>query len=66
VIAPTISISREAVCAKTQTIVLYGDGETVAVTAEKDGGRFLLVSGKTIGEPVCLVWPHRHEPKKKI
>ncbi len=40
-----------------ETIVLYGDGEEVVVTAEKDGVRFLLISGKPIGEPVAWYGP---------
>jgi redox-sensitive bicupin YhaK (pirin superfamily) len=47
---------RSCVCGN-GTIVLYGDGEKVAVTAEKDGVRFLLVSGKPIGEPVAWYGP---------
>jgi redox-sensitive bicupin YhaK (pirin superfamily) len=47
---------RSCLCGN-ETIVLYGDGEEVAVTAEKDGVRFLLVSGKPIGEPVAWYGP---------
>jgi redox-sensitive bicupin YhaK (pirin superfamily) len=47
---------RSCLCGD-ETIVLYGDGEEVAVTAEKDGVRFLLVSGKPIGEPVAWYGP---------
>jgi hypothetical protein len=39
------------------TIVLYGDGDEVSVTSEKNGVRFLLVSGKPIGEPVSWYGP---------
>ena len=39
------------------TIVLYGDGDEVTVTSEKDGVRFLLVSGRPIGEPVAWYGP---------
>ncbi len=38
------------------TLVLYGDGEEVQITAESEL-RFLLVSGKPIGEPVAWYGP---------
>jgi len=47
---------RSCLCGN-ETIVLYGDGEEVAVTAGKDGVRFLLISGKPIGEPVAWYGP---------
>ena len=39
------------------TLVLYGDGDGVSVTSEKSGVRFLLVSGRPIGEPVAWYGP---------
>ncbi len=39
------------------TIVLYGVGDEVSVTPEKNGVRFLLVSGRPIGEPVAWYGP---------
>jgi redox-sensitive bicupin YhaK (pirin superfamily) len=47
---------RSCLCGD-ETIVLYSDGEEVVVTAEKDGVRFLLVSGKSIGQPVAWYGP---------
>jgi redox-sensitive bicupin YhaK (pirin superfamily) len=38
-------------------LVLFGDGEAVTVRAEDDGVRFLLISGKPIGEPVAWYGP---------
>jgi redox-sensitive bicupin YhaK (pirin superfamily) len=38
-------------------VVLYGDGDQVSVTPDKDGIRFLLVSGRPIGEPVVWYGP---------
>jgi hypothetical protein len=38
-------------------LVLYGEGDELAVTAEEEGVRFLLVSGKPIGEPVAWYGP---------
>jgi redox-sensitive bicupin YhaK (pirin superfamily) len=39
------------------TLVLFDDGEQVSVSTEKDPLRFLLVSGKPIGEPVAWYGP---------
>lgn len=39
------------------TLVLYGDGEAVRVEADEQPVRFLLVSGKPIGEPVAWYGP---------
>ena len=40
-----------------ETLVHYGEGDAVSVTAEKEPVRFLLVSGKPIGEPVSWYGP---------
>jgi redox-sensitive bicupin YhaK (pirin superfamily) len=40
-----------------RTVAVYGDGESVAVTAGPDGVRFLLVSGRPLGEPVAWYGP---------
>ena len=37
--------------------VLYGDGEGIGIAAGGDGVRFLLVSGRPIGEPVAWYGP---------
>ncbi len=39
------------------TLALFGDGEKVSLTAGAAGVRFLLVSGKPIGEPVAWGGP---------
>jgi len=39
------------------TLALFGDGTSVAVTTDKKPVRFLLVSGKPIGEPVAWYGP---------
>jgi len=39
------------------TLVHYGDGDAVTVTAGPEGVRFLLVSGRPIGEPVAWYGP---------
>jgi hypothetical protein len=49
-------LKRSCVCGN-ETIIHYGDGEEVSVSAEKKRVRFLLVSGKPIGEPVAWYGP---------
>jgi hypothetical protein len=39
------------------TVVLYGDGDRVVVSSGTDGVRFLLFSGRPIGEPVAWYGP---------
>ncbi len=39
------------------TLVLFGDGEQLVVSTEKEPVRFLLISGKPIGEPVAWYGP---------
>ncbi|MHB1024479.1 MAG: pirin family protein [Desulfobacteria bacterium] len=40
-----------------ESLVSYGEGDTVSITAEKAAVRFLLVSGKPIEEPVAWYGP---------
>jgi redox-sensitive bicupin YhaK (pirin superfamily) len=47
---------RRCAC-RAEELVLYGDGEEVSVTAEDRPVRFLLVSGRPIGEPVAWYGP---------
>jgi hypothetical protein len=47
---------RQCACGA-ETLVLYGDGDEVAVTTKKSPVRFLLVSGRPIGEPVAWYGP---------
>jgi len=49
-------LKRSCICGN-ETIIHYGDGDEVSVTSEKNGVRFLLVSGKPIGEPVAWYGP---------
>jgi len=49
-------LKRDCLCGN-ETIVLYGDGDKVSVTPGKNGIRFLLVSGRPIGEPVAWYGP---------
>ena len=44
-------------CSGPETLVHYGEGDAVSITAEKEPVRFLLVSGKPIGEPVAWYGP---------
>lgn len=39
------------------TLVLFDDGDEIAVSAEKEAVRFLLVAGRPIGEPVAWYGP---------
>ncbi len=39
------------------TIVLFADGDEIMVSTEEQGVRFLLISGKPIGEPVAWYGP---------
>ncbi len=43
---------RRCICGD-RTIVLYGDGDEVAIAAPASPVRFLLISGRPIGEPVA-------------
>ena len=47
----------EAVCAENGTVLLFDDGDRVAIKAGADGARFLLVSGKPLGEPIAWGGP---------
>ncbi len=47
---------RRCVCGD-RTIILYGDGDEVAVAAPDSPVRFLLISGLPIGEPVAWYGP---------
>ena len=38
-------------------LVLFSDGDQVMVSTEKDPVRFLLISGKPIGEPIAWYGP---------
>ena len=47
----------DTVCAEHGTVVLLGDGDEVAVRAGESGARFLLVSGRPLGEPIAWGGP---------
>ena len=49
-------MERQCLC-RPRSLVLYGEGDAVTVTAEKEAVRFLLASGKPIGEPVAWYGP---------
>jgi redox-sensitive bicupin YhaK (pirin superfamily) len=40
-----------------RSLVLFGDGDRITVSTEGDPVRFLLMSGKPIGEPVAWYGP---------
>ena len=49
-------MARPCVCGD-RTVVLYGPGDTVAVSTEERPVRFLLVSGRPLGEPIAWYGP---------
>jgi quercetin 2,3-dioxygenase len=49
-------LKRSCLC-ENGTLVLYEDGDEVSVEAGGNGARFLLASGKPIGEPVAWYGP---------
>ena len=49
-------LERRCVCAK-ENLILYDDGDGVVVTTQDHPVRFLLVSGRPIGEPVAWYGP---------
>jgi redox-sensitive bicupin YhaK (pirin superfamily) len=40
-----------------QSLIMYDNGDELAITTEGEGVRVLLVSGKPIGEPVAWYGP---------
>lgn len=40
-----------------ETIILYGDGDQIQVSTEKESVRFLLISGRPLNEPVAWYGP---------
>jgi hypothetical protein len=40
-----------------ETLILYDEGDEVAISTEEKAVRFLLISGKPIGEPVAWYGP---------
>jgi len=54
--ATYFDLKPECACAA-DTLILYDDGDEVVVSADKEPVRFLLVSGKPIGEAVAWYGP---------
>ncbi|HAA03458.1 MAG TPA: hypothetical protein DCE18_08820 [Syntrophobacteraceae bacterium] len=48
--------NRQCLC-EAETLITFGEGDAVAITTEERPLRFLLVSGKPIGEPVAWYGP---------
>ena len=48
---------RKATAVASENLILFSDGDRVAVRTEQDPVRFLLISGKPIGEPVAWRGP---------
>jgi redox-sensitive bicupin YhaK (pirin superfamily) len=49
-------LNRQCSCGA-ESLILYEDGDEVAITAKGSALRFLLISGKPIGEPVAWYGP---------
>jgi quercetin 2,3-dioxygenase len=49
-------VVRECACSA-ENLILHGDGDEVAITTQKKPVRFLLVSGRPLGEPVAWYGP---------
>jgi len=47
---------RQCLC-EAETLIIFGEGDAVAIATEERSLRFLLVSGKPIGEPVAWYGP---------
>ena len=49
-------LDRQCICGN-GTLILYEDGDHVSISSKDDPLRFLLISGKPIGEPVAWYGP---------
>jgi quercetin 2,3-dioxygenase len=49
-------MGRECLCSS-ETLILYEDGENVSIMAQDEPLRFLLISGRPLGEPVAWYGP---------
>jgi quercetin 2,3-dioxygenase len=47
---------RQCICGA-ENLILYGDGDEVTVTTQSEPVRFLLISGRPIGEPIAWYGP---------
>jgi redox-sensitive bicupin YhaK (pirin superfamily) len=49
-------MKRKCACGS-ESLILYGDGDEVVITTQEMPVRFLMVSGKPIGEPIAWYGP---------
>jgi quercetin 2,3-dioxygenase len=49
-------MQRKCACGS-ESLILYGDGDGVVITTQEMPVRFLMVSGKPIGEPIAWYGP---------
>ena len=47
-------------------MLLFGEGDTIEVTAGKTGAKFLLISGKPLGEPIARYGPFVMNTQEEI
>ena len=47
-------------------LVIFGAGDVISVTAGSEGARFLLISGKPLGEPIARYGPFVMNTEEEI
>jgi hypothetical protein len=62
----TTSTSRVMPLYINKSIVLFDDGEQIPASSEDELGRFLLISGKPLGEPVAWYGPIVMNTQKEL
>jgi redox-sensitive bicupin YhaK (pirin superfamily) len=58
-------MNRDCACGA-ESLILYGNGDVVAITTQDRPVRFLLVSGQPIGEPVAWYGPIVMNSQKEL
>jgi quercetin 2,3-dioxygenase len=58
-------MKRDCACGA-ENLILYGDGDAVSIITQERPVRFLLVSGKPIGEPVAWYGPVVMNTQKEL
>jgi quercetin 2,3-dioxygenase len=58
--------SRGSAPVSNENLVLFGDGEQIVASTEDEAVRFLLISGKPVGEPVAWYGPVVMNTQKEL
>ena len=66
VIDGSVAIGQDELDLPTEHLAVLGDGDAVAVTAGESGGRFLLIAGKRLDEPVARGGPFVMNTRQEI